>query len=72
VPVMNRRTFFSSGILGAVAMGASPIHALRAKEDISSPVHPKILNYNPAMKYRPMGNTEMVSERCEALLFICC
>jgi len=51
--VMNRRTFFSSGILGAVA---STIVGAR-KEDISSTAQPKILNYNPVMKYRPMGNT---------------
>jgi len=63
VPVMNRRTFFSSGILGAVAVGASPIHALGTKEEISSSAPPKILNYSPAMKYRPMGNTGvLVSE----------
>ena len=63
MPVMNRRTFFSSGILGAVAVGASPIHALGAKEEISSSAQPKILNYNSAMKYRPMGNTGvLVSE----------
>jgi len=63
VPVMNRRTFFSSGILSAVAVGASPIHVLGRKEDISSSAQPKILNYNPAMKYRPMGNTGvLVSE----------
>ncbi|MGA9055542.1 MAG: aldo/keto reductase [Terriglobia bacterium] len=60
---MNRRTFFSSGILGAIAVGASPIHALGRKEEISSSAPPKILNYNPAMKYRPMGNTGiLVSE----------
>ena len=63
MPVMNRRTFFSSGILSAVAVGASPIRALGRKEDISSSAQPKILNYNPAMKYRPMGNTGvLVSE----------
>jgi len=63
VPVMNRRTFFSSGVLGAVAVGASPMQALGRKEDISSSAQPKILNYNPAMKYRPMGNTGvLVSE----------
>jgi hypothetical protein len=60
---MNRRTFFSSGVLGAVAAGLSPIHALAAKGDNSSPPPPKILNYNPAMRYRPMGNTGvLVSE----------
>jgi hypothetical protein len=37
-----------------------------------SSAQPKIPIYDPAMKYRPLGNTEMVSERCEALLFICC
>ena len=54
---MNRRGFFSSGVLGAMAMGASPLRALRGGWDISSAEAPKILNYNPAMKYRPMGNT---------------
>jgi hypothetical protein len=38
-------------------MGASPMRALRGDWDISSPATPKILNYNPAMKYRPMGNS---------------
>ena len=61
--MMNRRTFFSSGILGAVAVGASPIRALGKEAEISSSAPPKILNYNPAMKYRPMGNTGvLVSE----------
>jgi len=60
---MNRRTFFSSGILGAVAVGASPKRVLGKKAEISSSAPPKILNYNPAMKYRPMGNTGvLVSE----------
>jgi hypothetical protein len=54
---MNRRAFFSSGILGAVAMGASPVHSLRGKDNVLPSATPKILNYNPAMKYRPMGNT---------------
>jgi hypothetical protein len=54
---MNRRAFFSRGMLGAAAVGASPIYALAAKEDISSLPRAKILNYNPAMKYRLMGNT---------------
>jgi len=57
VAEMNRRGFFSSGVLGAMAMGASPLRALRGGWDISSAEAPKILNYNPAMKYRPMGNT---------------
>jgi len=57
VPEMNRRAFFSSGILGAAAMGVSPVHALRGKDNVLPSATPKILNYNPAMKYRPMGNT---------------
>ena len=61
--VMNRRTFFSSGVLGAVALGTSPIRALGDKKDISAPPQQKILNYNPGMKYRRMGNTGLfVSE----------
>jgi hypothetical protein len=60
---MNRRAFFASGVLGAVAVGVSSIQAGAGKEDISSTTPPKILNYNPAMKYRPMGNTGvLVSE----------
>ena len=44
-------------------MGASPLRALSGNWDISSAEAPKILNYNPAMKYRPMGNTGvLVSE----------
>jgi hypothetical protein len=54
---MNRRAFFSSGILAAAAMGVSPVHALRGKDNVLPSATPKILNYNPAMKYRPMGNT---------------
>jgi len=57
VPVMDRRTFFSSGLLGAVAMGAASTGAGAAREDILSAAAPRILNYNPVMKYRPMGNT---------------
>jgi len=57
VPEMDRRTFFSSGILGAVAMGAASVRPLKGEEGVSSTPAPKILNYNPAMKYRPMGNT---------------
>ena len=55
--LMNRRRFFSRGFLAAVALGASPVHAGAYQGDISSLPRPKILNYNPAMKYRPMGNT---------------
>ena len=54
---MDRRTFFSSGLLGAVAMGAASLAASAGKDDISSNTTPKILNYHPAMRYRPMGNT---------------
>jgi hypothetical protein len=54
---MDRRSFFSSGILGAVAMGASSIKGLCGQGNISSAPTPKILNYHPAMKYRAMGNT---------------
>ena len=57
MPEMDRRTFFSSGILGAVAMGAASIGARAGKQDISSTETSKILNYHPAMKYRSMGNT---------------
>jgi hypothetical protein len=57
VRLMDRRTFFSRGILGAVAMGAACIEGEGARGDVSLAVSPKILNYNPAMKYRPMGNT---------------
>ncbi len=51
VPVMNRRTFFTSSALGALTLGTSPICALGDAESR------KILNFNPAMKYRRMGNT---------------
>jgi len=60
---MDRRTFLAGGILGAVAVGASPLHALGSESDIVSSAPPNILNFNPAMKYRPMGNTGvLVSE----------
>jgi hypothetical protein len=38
-------------------MGAASIKGAGPKEAILSPAPPKILNYHPAMKYRPMGNT---------------
>jgi hypothetical protein len=38
-------------------MGAASIKGLRGQGNISSAPTPKILNYHPAMKYRPMGNT---------------
>ena len=57
---MNRRRFLSRGLLGGVAVGVSPTHAWAANGDISSLPQPKILNYNPAMKYRPMGNTGLL------------
>jgi hypothetical protein len=60
---MNRRAFFSSGILAAAAMGAGTLEGKARTEDIVSPAQPKILNFHPAMKYRPMGNTGLfVSE----------
>jgi len=63
MPVMDRRTFFSSGFLGAVAMGAARIGAGAVEREASLPAQPDILNYHPDMKYRPMGNTGlMVSE----------
>src|SRR5208337_4688727 len=57
---MNRRRFLSRGLLGGVAVGVSPTHAWAANGDISSLPQPKILNYNPAMKYRAMGNTGLL------------
>jgi uncharacterized protein len=63
VRVMDRRTFFSSGLLGAVAMGAASVGGKAGRDDILSTSGPNILNYHPAMKYRPMGNTGiLVSE----------
>ena len=60
---MNRRRFFSSGFLAAVAGSAATIGGVTGKGDISSSTQPKILNYNSEMKYRPMGNTGvLVSE----------
>jgi hypothetical protein len=38
-------------------MGAGCLEGVGAQRDISSSTAPKILNYHPAMKYRPMGNT---------------
>jgi hypothetical protein len=38
-------------------MRAAAIDAGGSGQDVSLPPQPKILNYNPAMKYRPMGST---------------
>jgi hypothetical protein len=38
-------------------MGAARIEGAGLKGDVSSTAAPKILNYNPAMKYRPIGST---------------
>jgi uncharacterized protein len=57
VPLLNRRGFISSGFLGAVAVGAGAIGAKAGDEDNKSTSQTKVLNFNPAMKYRPMGNT---------------
>jgi hypothetical protein len=54
---MDRRSFFSSGILGAMAIGAASIKGVCGQGNILSAPTPKILNYHPAMKYRRMGNT---------------
>src|SRR5271157_438571 len=54
---MDRRGFISSGLLGAVAVGAGGLGAQAGDDDNKSTAQPKILNFNPAMKYRPMGNT---------------
>jgi len=60
---MNRRGFISSGFLGAVAVGAGAIGGKAGDDDNKSTSQTKILNFNPAMKYRPMGNTGvLVSE----------
>jgi len=60
---MDRRGFISSGLLGAVAAGAGALGAQAGDDDNRSTAQPKILNFNPAMKYRPMGNTGiLVSE----------
>jgi hypothetical protein len=60
---MDRRGFISSGFLVAVAAGAGTIGARAGDDDNKSIAQPKILNFNPAMKYRPMGNTGiLVSE----------
>jgi len=57
VPGINRRTFLARGALGAVGVGALPKGAPEAQEGVASTAPANILNYNPAMKYRPMGNT---------------
>jgi len=63
VPLMDRRGFISSGFLGAVAVGAGALGAKAGDDDNKSTAQPKILNFDPAMKYRPMGNTGiLVSE----------
>ena len=63
MPLMDRRGFISSGLLGAVAVGAGGLGAHSGDDDNKSTAQPKILNFNPAMKYRPMGNTGiLVSE----------
>ena len=44
-------------------MGAGGLGAQAGDDDNKSTAQPKILNFNPAMKYRPMGNTGiLVSE----------
>jgi len=63
VPLMDRRGFISNGLLGAVAVGAGALGAKAGDDDNKSTAQPKILNFNPAMKYRPMGHTGiLVSE----------
>lgn len=63
MPLMDRRGFISSGFLGAVAVGAGALGAKAGDDDNKSTAQPKILNFDPAMKYRPMGNTGiLVSE----------
>jgi len=63
VPWMNRRGFISSGLLGAVAVSSGVMGGEGAGNDNKSALPPNILNFNPAMKYRPMGNTGiLVSE----------
>jgi len=63
VALIDRRGFISSGLLGAVAVSAGALGARAGDDDNKSTAQPKILNFNPAMKYRPMGNTGvLVSE----------
>ena len=63
MPLMNRRGFISNSLLGAVAVGAGAIGGKAGDDDNKSTSQTKILNFNPAMKYRPMGNTGvLVSE----------
>lgn len=60
---MNRRTFVSTGILGAVAAGVPPIHGFAASEEFPSDPKNSILNYDAGMRYRKMGTTGLyVSE----------
>jgi hypothetical protein len=44
---MNRRIFFFEWNFRCCSYEASPIHAMRTKEDISSLAQSKILDYNP-------------------------
>ncbi len=37
-----------------------------------SSAKPRIPIYEPVMKYRPLGNAEIVPEKCKASLFTCC
>jgi hypothetical protein len=60
VTEMNRRVFFSTGVLGTIAMGAGSLGKGAETSDNMSSSGPNILNFHPAMKYRPMGNTGLL------------
>jgi hypothetical protein len=52
----RRQVFFSQGIRAAMTMESAWMVAGASENDIVSPVATRILNHNPAMKRRLMGN----------------
>jgi len=54
---MNRRSFLSTGLIGTVAARGNPSGQPVVEQN--APETPKILNYQPGMKYRRWGNTDI-------------
>lgn len=56
---INRRIFVQGGLLGTAVAAAAPILSAGEQKAEGPPDSKKILNYNPEMKYRRLGNTDI-------------
>jgi len=56
---LNRREFLQTGALAAVGIGLGSNHQFKTEPESETPDPKKILNHQPEMQYRRMGNSDI-------------